>query len=102
MIEHQPVIIFEWRTDYYKNALQESEYDEKVESLLKLLEKTDYVLVTLDSKTLKKFDHRNQYENVYCIPLHELDQFIGTFNFTEEMLKDLNSSLKLELLKSFG
>lgn len=102
IVKHQSVIIFEWRSDYYKNVLQESEYSEKVENLLNFFEEAVYVLVTIDSKSkaLKKFEKHNQYENVYCIPSHELDQFIGTFNYTEELRKDLNSNLKSELPKS--
>lgn len=76
--EHHPVVIFEWRSDYYQNVLEELEYKEKVSELLLFFDERDYVLMVLNpiSKTIEKFDSQNQYENVYCVYSQEVQEFI--------------------------
>lgn len=80
--EHHPVVIFEWRSDYYENVLEELDYKEKVSELLVFFDERDYVLMVFNpiSRTIDKFDSQNQYENVYCVYSQEVNEFIEAVN----------------------
>ena len=73
IVEHRPVIIFEWRRDYYDASFEAATLTEKLGEMLDFFATSGYRLLgaPFGSNAMTEFDGTVAMENVYCIPQEE-------------------------------